>query len=123
MAFDASMVARSRIRYLLYRFRTAAEGGASAPDDAEARAVREHFEYDKFFVDWSGFARTWDVCPAPDHGNIVYRTSTEEQDWNARMMRFSRPVGPTTRQYCVTPGDGVVTGSFTSFEVRPYQSS
>ncbi|GAH00147.1 unnamed protein product [marine sediment metagenome] len=73
-------LSRREVRYHLYRIRTYEEGGSSH----KANALKEYYERQKGFTNWSGFARTWDVGDEGHH-KIVEREFTEEQEWNSEL--------------------------------------
>lgn len=78
---DILGMTRREIRYHLYRIRTSEEGGVSH----KAKALKEYYEGQEAFTDWSGFARTWDIGDDGHHHEVVERQFTEEQEWNREL--------------------------------------
>lgn len=73
-----------RVRYICYRLRTEADGGAEA-GDAVPEGFREHYEAQEWFLGWGEFARRWDVA-RQDPSLAVPRKHTETQEWHTLVL-------------------------------------
>jgi hypothetical protein len=87
---DVLRLMRRRVRYHLYRCRTAEEGVRELESDSEP--FKDYFEGLEGFGGWVNFARSWDVGPEGQHDRIVARLHTEEQLWNMKLASLARPL-------------------------------
>jgi hypothetical protein len=81
------MTDRRQVRYWLFRFRTAAEGGASAK--GAPSGLRERFEDHPHFGGWENYGVTWDVSDDDPSVLVPLRVSLEVQ-WNTEAMASAR---------------------------------
>jgi len=84
---------RRQVRYWLFRFRTAEDGGA--PAEGAPVGLRARFEKHPHFSNWHNFGVTWDV--GSDPYVLVPLKYSLEQQWNTEAMASARPYPGTEK--------------------------
>ena len=102
---------RKQIRYLLFRIRTAAEGGSECPEPPEN--FKKSFESQAKFLGWPSFGVTWDVggripnednplidatSKESDQWTIVLREESLDDAWNTVLARVVTPLPEAATQ-------------------------
>ena len=79
---------RRELRYWCFRFKQAADGGASAK--GAPRGLRRHIEANEYFGGWESFGVTWDWDDPPER--IVPLRHSLESEWNAQAWASAKPL-------------------------------